>query len=62
MYLTDGNFSVNGHELAARDQARIDIHEPLVIKAQERSDFILIDVPSGTGFGYSQDILKGRSK
>ncbi|MDO8947249.1 MAG: hypothetical protein Q7U88_08830 [Desulfocapsaceae bacterium] len=62
IYLTDGQLSVNGHELVAKDQARIDIREPLVIKAQERSDFILIDVSMGTGVGYSPEILKGRSK
>ncbi|MDD3813470.1 MAG: pirin family protein [Desulfocapsaceae bacterium] len=62
IYLTDGHLTANGHELLAKDQAQIDISEPLVIKAQERSGFILIDVPSDTGFGYSQDILKGRSK
>jgi redox-sensitive bicupin YhaK (pirin superfamily) len=62
MYLTDGHLSANSHELLAKDQARIDIHEPLVIKAQECSDFILIEVSVGTGVGYSPEILKGRSK
>lgn len=47
IYLTDGHIVVNGQELVAKDQARIDIHEPLVLQAQEHSDFILIDLPSG---------------
>lgn len=34
----------------------------LVLKAQERSDFILIDVPSGQGLGYYPEIVKERSK
>ncbi|MEK6201296.1 MAG: hypothetical protein N2A40_02595, partial [Desulfobulbaceae bacterium] len=62
IYLTDGHLSVNGQELVAKDQARVDIHETLVLKAQECSDFILIDVPSGQGLGYSPEILKERSK
>ncbi len=45
IYLTDGQLVVNGRELGVKDQARIDTDEPLVIKALERSDFILIDVP-----------------
>ena len=45
IYLTDGQLVVNGQDLGAKDQARIDMDEPLVIKALERSDFILIDVP-----------------
>ncbi|MCW5202438.1 pirin family protein [Desulfobulbus sp. US4] len=44
LYLTEGSLSINGQEVAARDQVRVKTTEPLVIKAQELSDFILIDV------------------
>ena len=46
IYPNDGQLVVNGQDLGTKDQARIDMDEPLIIKAQERSDFILIDVPS----------------
>ena len=49
IYLTNGHIKVNSQDLAAKDQARIDSHEPLVFSAQERSDFILIDFPSNQG-------------
>ena len=45
IYLTEGLISINNETLNAKDQARIDLEEPLVLKAQQPSDFILIDVP-----------------
>jgi redox-sensitive bicupin YhaK (pirin superfamily) len=48
LYLTEGSLSVNGQEVAARDQVRFKTAEHLVIKAQELSDFMLIDVPART--------------
>ncbi|MCI5167781.1 MAG: pirin family protein [Candidatus Electrothrix sp. GM3_4] len=45
LYLTEGSLSVNGQEVGVRDQVRVKMAEQLVIKAEELSDFILIDVP-----------------
>jgi redox-sensitive bicupin YhaK (pirin superfamily) len=59
LYLLDGSLTVNGHKLASNDQARADIEEPLILKAVHDSDFILIDVPSCKGWGYSREILRG---
>jgi hypothetical protein len=38
-------------ELESKDQARIDIEEPLTFHAEEDTEFILIDVPSCKGWG-----------
>ncbi len=62
VYLTKGPLSVNGNMMASKDQARIDIDEPLILKADEQADFILIDVPSCKGWGYSAETLRGRKK
>lgn len=59
VYLTSGILQVNGMDLQARDQARIDLDEPLRFTTRERADFILIDVPSCKGWGYSRETLKG---
>jgi redox-sensitive bicupin YhaK (pirin superfamily) len=61
LYLTEGALSVNGQDISDRDQARIDTDESLRIKAGADSDFILIDVPSCKGWGYSPEILKGKN-
>lgn len=60
LYLTTGRILVNDQMLFPKDQARIDIDHPLVINAQDDSDFILIDVPSCKGWGYSAETLKGQ--
>lgn len=60
IYLTEGQVSANSETLKAKDQARIDIEEPLVLKAQQQSELILIDVPSCKGWGYSTETLKGK--
>jgi hypothetical protein len=62
IYLTHGALSVNGQSLTSSDQARIDADEPLLLKATEASDFILIDVPSCRGWGYSEETLKGKRR
>jgi redox-sensitive bicupin YhaK (pirin superfamily) len=62
VYLTSGRISVNGQALAAKDQARIDMDEPLVMKAAEPAELILIDVPSCKGWGYSAETLRGKSR
>lgn len=62
IYLTGGRLSVNGKPLAPKDQARIDIEAPLAVKAIDPADFILIDVPSCKGWGYSAETLRGRKR
>jgi redox-sensitive bicupin YhaK (pirin superfamily) len=59
VYLTAGGLSVNGHEIAAGGQARIDTDDPLRIGAHENAELILIDVPSCKGWGYSRETLRG---
>ena len=61
VYLTEGQVTANGETLRAKDQARIDIDEPLALKAQQHAELILIDVPSCKGWGYSTETLKGQS-
>ena len=60
VYLTDGQVEVNGYGMIPKDQARVDIEEPLKIDAKKDSDFILIDVPSCRGWGYDEKTLKGK--
>ena len=60
VYLTKGRLSANGNWMASKDQARIDIEDPLVLKTNEQADFILIDVPSCKGWGYSAETLRGQ--
>jgi redox-sensitive bicupin YhaK (pirin superfamily) len=62
IYQTEGRISANNQILKAKDQARIDIDQPLVLKADERSDLILIDVPSCKGWGYDDETLRGHRK
>lgn len=62
IYLADGRISANSEILNANDQARIDIDEPLVLKAEQQSDLILIDVPSCKGWGYSEETLRGKKQ
>jgi redox-sensitive bicupin YhaK (pirin superfamily) len=60
VYLTEGQVTANGAVLRAKDQARIDVDEPLRLTAQWHADMILIDVPSCKGWGYSTETLKGQ--
>jgi redox-sensitive bicupin YhaK (pirin superfamily) len=61
-YLTEGQIAANGETLKSKDQARIDTDAPLLLKAQQQSELILIDVPSCKGWGYSSETLKGQKK
>lgn len=61
-YLTRGKLSVNGHRVDESGQARIDIEDPLNFEAHENTEFILIDVPSCKGWGYSEETLRGRRR
>lgn len=62
VYLTNGRLSANGYWMNSKDQARIDIDEPLILKTDEQADFILLDVPSCKGWGYSAETLRGQKK
>ncbi|MGA9115417.1 MAG: pirin family protein [Bacteroidota bacterium] len=62
VYLTNGHLSANGNGMASEDQARIDVDEPLVLNTEEGAAFILIDVPSCKGWGYSDETLRGNSR
>jgi hypothetical protein len=59
VYLTRGSLDVNDHILQEKDQVRADIEVPLVVRARQRSEFILIDVPSCKGWGYDAATLRG---
>lgn len=61
-YLTRGRLTANGETLMEKDQARVDIETPLILRAEEPSDLILIDVPSCRGWGYDAETLKGGRK
>ena len=62
IYLTSGKLEVGESILEPNDQARIDTDAPLAIKAQDASEFILIDIPSCKGWGYSKETLSGSDK
>ncbi|MDH3783347.1 MAG: pirin family protein [Desulfobulbaceae bacterium] len=62
IYLTKGFLSVNGQQIGEADQARVDVEEPLVLAAEHGAEFILIDVPSCKGWGYSDETLGGGKK
>lgn len=62
IYVTRGALEANGTTIEEKDQARIDTDEPLTLSATNLAEFILIDVPSCKGWGYSTETLKGQSK
>ena len=59
IYLTNGEMSVDGQKMEPKGQARIDTENPLFMKASTNAEFLLIDVPSFKGWGYSQETLHG---
>ena len=59
VYVTKGQLSVNGQHIGEADQARVDVEEPLILAAEQGAKFILIDVPSCKGWGYSDETLSG---
>ena len=62
LYLTRGVLSLNGREIVADDQARVDADQSLIVEAKEPAEFILIDVPSCKGWGYSEETLRGKKR
>jgi hypothetical protein len=53
---------VDGLPLYKADQARVDTEKPLCLAAGADAEFILIDVPSCKGWGYSDRTLRGEKK
>ena len=62
VYLTKGRLSVNDEKMGEKDQARVDIEAPLILDARQDAEFILIDVPSCKGWGYSEETLRGKKR
>ena len=58
-YLTDGDLDVSGMKLLVGDQARADEETPLVFRTNQGAGFVVIDVPSCKGWGYSEETLRG---
>lgn len=59
LYLTSGSLMVNRTRLLPKYQARIDLEKNLLLQAEKKSDFILIDLPSCRGWGYDKQTLRG---
>ena len=59
LYLTSGKLVVNRTRLLPKYQARIDLEKTLMLQAEEKSDFILIDLPTCRGWGYDKKTLQG---
>jgi hypothetical protein len=59
LYLTSGSLVVNRNRLLPKYQARIDLEKNLVLQAEKKSDFILIDLPACRGWGYDKNTLRG---
>lgn len=59
IYVTDGELLIDGVVLSKADQARIDTERTIDLIAQTDTEFVLIDVPSCRGWGYSEKTLSG---
>lgn len=59
LYLTSGSLMVNRTRLLPKYQARIDLETNLLLRAEKKSDFILIDLPTCRGWGYDEKTLRG---
>lgn len=62
VYLTEGELTIDGLALNKADQARVDTERPICLVAGADAEFILVDVPSCKGWGYSDRILSGEKK
>jgi redox-sensitive bicupin YhaK (pirin superfamily) len=62
IYLTKGEISAGSEHVKEKEQARIDSDNSLDLKALKDAEFILIDVPSCKGWGYSEETLMGGRK
>ena len=59
LYITSGTLILNNLPLKPGDQARINNEKQLVLTAKKTCSYILIDLPSNMGWGYSEKTLKG---
>lgn len=59
IYLVKGEMRVDGLALYQQDQARVDTERTLLLEADTDAEFVLIDVPSCKGWGYSERTLRG---
>jgi redox-sensitive bicupin YhaK (pirin superfamily) len=59
LYVVRGALEVGDQRLGEADQARIDPDGPLRVEAATDAEFVLIDVPSCRGWGYSRETLRG---
>ncbi len=62
VYLTEGELTLDGLVLSKADQARVDKEKPLCLVAGADAEFILVDVPSCKGWGYSDRTLSGKKQ
>ncbi len=62
IYLTEGELTVGGLVLNKADQARVDTEQALCLVAAVDAEFILVDVPSCKGWGYSDRTLSGEKQ
>ncbi|TXT57697.1 MAG: putative Quercetin 2,3-dioxygenase [Candidatus Thorarchaeota archaeon] len=60
LYVTAGYLDIDDHTLGTKDQARFEWDKPIDIQANFDSSFILIELPSEKGFGYSEKTLLGK--
>jgi hypothetical protein len=59
VYVTSGQIMFDGQRLGPKDQGRVDPEGPLQLLAESDTGLVLIDVPSGRGWGYNQETLRG---
>ncbi|MDX1765263.1 MAG: pirin family protein [bacterium] len=62
LYVTKGALLADEQEVEQNDQARIDTDNPLRLRALASAGFLLIDVPSCKGWGYSEETLQGTKR
>jgi len=61
-YLTEGELTIDGLFLGKADQARVDTEKSICLVAGADAEFILVDVPSCKGWGYSDRTLSGEKR
>lgn len=62
VYVTGGTLEVGQEKIHEKDQLRMDPDGSIQFRAIEDCSFVLIDVPSCRGWGYSEETLKGAKK
>ncbi len=59
LYQTSGTLVINRTRIHNKDQARIDMEKNLLFQAEQKCEFMLVDLPSPMGWGYKEKILAG---